>query len=73
MLPEKESRNGRGRSEEHDQIRPNDVSLSRDVKHILNTIEILRRSAHDSEEFWRGYRVALDTVQSLALSDTSDS
>ena len=38
----------------------------------LYSIEVLQKSAHGSEEFWRGYRIALDTVKNLATNDTPD-
>ena len=73
MLSQKEPRDRRGRDEVNDHVQPSDVSTSGDLKRILYSIEVLQKSAHGSEEFWRGYRIALDTVKNLVLHDTSDS
>ena len=73
MLSQKEPGDRRGRDEVNNHIQPSGVSTNGDLKRILYSIEVLQKSAHGSEEFWRGYRIALDTVKNLALHDTSDS
>ena len=70
MLFEKESLDRSGRDEVNDQVRADHLSTEGgELKRLLYSIEVLQKSAHGSEEFWRGYRIALDTVKNLATND----
>ena len=66
MLSQKEPGDRSGRDEVNDQISTGNLSTDGGLKRLLYSIEVLQRSAHGSEEFWRGYRIALDTVKNLA-------
>ena len=71
MLSEKEPGDRSGRDEVNDHVPTRHLPADGgELKRLLYSIEVLQRSAHGSEEFWRGYRIALDTVKNLATNDT---
>ena len=67
MLSQKEPGDRSGGDEVNDRLPTGHLSANgSELKRLLYSIEVLQRSAHGSEEFWRGYRIALDTVKNLA-------